>query len=55
MFQPKGHWEFDLVGRDLTNEWIILSGGAKPGGAGGDLTATTERPREIHIVANYRY
>ena len=55
VFQPKGHWEFDLVGRDLTNEWIVLSGSAKPGGRPGDITGTTERPREVHIVANYRY
>lgn len=55
LFQNDGPWEVSLIGRNLTNEWVVLVSTAKPGGRPGDIVGLTERPREVILQAVYRY
>ena len=55
LFQPDGHWEFSVIGRNLTNEYVVLLSSGRPGGAPGDLSGMIDRPREILLQAAYRY
>lgn len=55
LFENDGPWEFSVIGRNLTNEWVVLVSTAKPGGRPGDIVGLTERPREIVLQAAYRF
>ncbi|MDB5446089.1 MAG: hypothetical protein JWQ97_1406, partial [Phenylobacterium sp.] len=55
LFQNSGHFELALIGRNLTNRWIVLASSAKPGGRPGDIVGITERPREIILQGTYHY
>ena len=32
-YQPDGHWDFGVVGRNLTNKYVVLLSSGRPGGA----------------------
>lgn len=62
-------WELSLIGRNLTNEVILLNGGGRPltGGPAGlpaddplagvraDAFAVTQRPRQVQLQATYQF
>jgi outer membrane receptor protein involved in Fe transport len=52
---PDDKWEFAVIGRNLTNEMILLTSGDTPGGGPGQLTGTLDRGREIAIQATARF
>lgn len=53
--QADGPWSFELIGRNLTNEYVVLGGSQQNLGATGDLTGSIERPRQILLQVTYRY
>ena len=53
--QADGPWSFELIGRNLTNEYIVLGGAQQNLGATGDVTGSIERPRQIVLQVSYRY
>ncbi|GLT01828.1 TonB-dependent receptor [Sphingobium jiangsuense] len=62
--QENAGWEVALIGRNLTNEYVITSAsdvGRTGGGTGtaagvvGDINAIVERPREVHLQFSIRF
>ncbi|MGE0665587.1 MAG: TonB-dependent receptor [Sphingomonadales bacterium] len=52
---PDDRWEFALIGRNLTNQMILLTSGDTPGGGPGQLTGTLDRGREIAVQGTVRF
>ena len=55
LFESDGRLSFELIGRNLTNEYILASASAKVFGSPGDLTGAIERPRQVLLQMSYRY
>lgn len=55
LYETDGPLSFDLIGRNLTNEYILAGASAKVFGSPGDLTGVIERPRQILLQVSYRY
>jgi iron complex outermembrane recepter protein len=49
----KGHFEFAVIGRDLTNAYTLLTTDEAPLRATGDYLGTFNRPREVILQAEY--
>jgi iron complex outermembrane receptor protein len=52
---PDDRWEFALMGRNLTNQMILLSASDTPGGGWGQLTGTLDRGREVVVQGTVRF
>ncbi|MBI1179679.1 MAG: TonB-dependent receptor [Alphaproteobacteria bacterium] len=48
-------YEFAVIGRNLTDKYIIAGSADKPGGAPGDIFANIIRGREVILEATYHY
>lgn len=48
-------WELALIGRNLTNEFVLTQASDQPGGSKGSTTTVTPRPREIILQATLRF
>jgi iron complex outermembrane receptor protein len=55
LFETSGRLSFDLIGRNLTNQYVLQGAGQKVLGSPGDLTGTIERPRQIMLQVGYRF
>lgn len=55
VFGDMNRWEITLAARNITNKYISFFGGAKPGGAVGDIFATVDRGREFAVGGTYRF
>jgi outer membrane receptor protein involved in Fe transport len=51
---PDGRWELGVVGRNLSNEKVLVSGQDRPAGVG-DLNGVLSRPRELTVLFNYNF
>jgi iron complex outermembrane receptor protein len=52
---PEDKWELAVIGRDLSNQYVILNSSAKPGGSPGDIIGFVDRPRQINIQATMNF
>jgi iron complex outermembrane receptor protein len=52
---PNQHFEFSVIGRDLTNSYYLLASNGAAGGSPWELAGYFNRPREVLIQAEYRY
>ncbi|MDB5448244.1 MAG: TonB-dependent receptor [Phenylobacterium sp.] len=57
LFQPGGPWEFAIIGRNLTNEFYLVTATDKPGDtpAKGQTSGVIGRTREVIAQVNYRF
>ncbi len=55
LYSADNTWEIGLLGRNLTNEMVILTAGDKPGGARNDVTGVLDRGRELVLQAQYKF
>jgi outer membrane receptor protein involved in Fe transport len=55
MTTKDGHYDFALIGKDLTNSYYLLTSNGTPGGPVYELNGFFNRPREVLIQASYRY
>ncbi|MGE0666225.1 MAG: TonB-dependent receptor [Sphingomonadales bacterium] len=49
------HWEFAIIGRNLTNKLTLTNAANSVGGAFNELSGTPSRPREIWLRATGRF
>lgn len=48
-------WELALIGRNLTNEYYMVTSTDKPAGGPGQIAAALQRPREVMLQAGWRF
>ncbi|KQM21988.1 TonB-dependent receptor [Novosphingobium sp. Leaf2] len=63
-YQPNGGWSVALIGKNLTDKYVIAGGSDRPGtgrGAGtasstnADIIGYVERPREVMLQVGYKF
>ncbi|MFV3073538.1 TonB-dependent receptor [Niveispirillum fermenti] len=54
LFPSDERWELGLIGRNLTNEKVLVSGQDRPGGLG-DTNGVLARPREVLLQVGYKF
>ena len=55
LISDDSHYEFSVIGRDLTNSYYMLTSNGLDGGLPTQLDGYFNRPREIIIQAQYHY
>lgn len=54
LFPADERWDLNLIGRNLTNEKVLVSGQDRPGGLG-DTNGVLARPREVLVQVGYKF
>lgn len=63
-YQPDGGWSVGLIGKNLTDKYVIAGGSDRPGTGGGagtntstdaDIIGYIERPREVMLQVGYKF
>jgi hypothetical protein len=55
MTTADGHYDFALIGKNLTNSYYLITSNGTPGGPIYQLNGFFNRPREVLVQAAYRY
>lgn len=55
LYDDSRGWELALLGRNLTNEFYMVTSTDKPAGGPGQIAAALQRPREVMLQASWRF